>query len=361
MPSYSDPLFGIVILLCIIALAVLIDYGRNRYKDYQKQKSLGDLQKSYEFVGLKEGVGEFLSLGESSLPTLQFIAQAHIQSGNAQEAIKIYLSILEYLDSLSNADSQLARHKAQILRQLGEAYFSAGFLQRAKNIFLEILKNYPRSPEVLIYLLRTYESLSEYQNAIDALDCIEEIYEHEPTKDIRFLHSITLNRAYLRTLVMMNDHTMPLSKKLQSLERLKEKHPRLEKTILAFYKSINHTLFWDEIEKSSQILDMIDLIWDFEASSVPLHKFYNDTLLDVARAKGWLNDDKPCQDFWLECVRLLRVHSKMTPSLSFEYRCHGCKQIFPFENARCSCGELLNTNLLYKPRKVANEANYPLL
>ena len=94
MFSYTDPLVGIIILVAIIALVTFIDYYRNRYKDKQKEKSLKNLTKSYEFVGLTQGVEEFLALSDNPIPTLQFIANAYIQSGNTQEEIKILVMLI---------------------------------------------------------------------------------------------------------------------------------------------------------------------------------------------------------------------------------------------------------------------------
>ncbi len=359
MFSYTDPLVGIIVLAAIIALAAFIDYCRNRYRSKKKERSLKNLAKSYEFVGIAQGVEEFLTLSHNPIPTLQFIANAYIQSGNTQEAIKIYLSILEHLEH----SSKNTISKIEILQNLGSAYYSAGFLQRAKNIFLEILKNYPKNPEVLIYLLKTYEQLNEYKNAINALECIEEIYDMTlDGKNERIYYSIGLNKAYLSALLLINQHDMPLKNKITKLNNLKLQEPKIEKIVLAFFKTISYSLFWEEVIKSQHITKYIDLLWQFESKDVPLDKLKSKEILDVYRAKGFVVDNQNCEIFELENMRILNQHSSLRVDLDFEYRCHGCKQIFPFENARCShCGELLNNDVLCKIRKIDNEASYPLL
>ncbi|TLE01230.1 hypothetical protein [Helicobacter japonicus] len=361
MFSYTDPLVGIIILVAIIALVTFIDYYRNRYKDKQKEKSLKNLTKSYEFVGLTQGVEEFLALSDNPIPTLQFIANAYIQSGNTQEAIKIYLSILEKLQH--SPESSKAKIKIEILQNLGNAYYSAGFLQRAKNVYLEILKNYPRNPQVLIYLLKTYEYLNEYKNAIDALMCIEEIYENmPPSKNEHFFYALELNKAYLHTLLLINSHDMPIAEKIIKLNEIKDNEPKLEKIVLSFFKSVNHSLFWEEMIKSKHQEKYIDILWQFDDKDVPLEQLTDKQILDVYRAKGLVVDNQSCEIFELENMRILKRYSNVPVDLDFEYRCHGCKQIFPFENARCShCGELLNSDVLLKIRKIDNEASYPLL
>lgn len=364
MLPYADPLFGILIFVAIVASAALLDYARNRYKDKQKDKSIKNLTKSYEFVGLAQGVEEFLALSNNPIPTLQFIANAYTQSGNTQEAIKIYLSIL---DNLKHSKTE---ERIEILHNLGMAYYNAGFLQRAKNIFLEILKNYPRNPQVLVYLLRTYENLNEYKNAIDALECIEEIYNTTPfspshasdSTQEHFFHTLKLNKAYLCALLLINQHNIPLSDKIQKLDELKAKEPRLEKVILQYFKNVSFSLFWDRVQESRNVAQFIDMLWSFEQKDVPLESLTHKQILDVYRAKGWINDEIACDIFELENMRILRRHSLLKATLSFEYRCHGCKQIFPFENARCSsCGELLSSDVVYKIQKVRDETSYPLL
>ena len=146
------------------------------------------------------------------------------------------------------------------------------------------------------------------------------------------------------------------SSKIQRLNEIKAKEIKLEKIILVFFKSVSHSLFWEEINKSENIASLIDVLWDFERKNVPLEQITHPQILDIYRAKGWIQDTKSCNIFELENMRILKQHSTLCIDFSFEYRCHSCKQVFPFENARCShCGELLNTDVIYKIQKVDNE------
>ena len=58
---------------------------------------------------------------------------------------------------------------------LGKTYFKAGFLERAKKLFLIILKESPRSPDVLKYLLLIYEQLKLYSKALEVIEPLEEL------------------------------------------------------------------------------------------------------------------------------------------------------------------------------------------
>ena len=279
MPWYKDPLFGIVLLFLIIAIIGAIDFIRNRLKERRRTHSLENLKKSYEFLGIKDGVEEFLRLNQNATPTLEFIAQAYIQSGNLQEAIKIYTSILN-----STAAPQ---DKERILYALGVAHFQAGFLQRAKNTFLEILKNSPRDSASLLYLLRVYEKLNEYQNAIDVVDCLQEIYEQSGNiDDTKYLESLEQNRAYLRTMHLFGDEKMSFEDKIAELEALRERFVRLEKSILVYYKHYNLALFWQKAQESRNIENLLDVFWRTPDTEIPVEILTNPKIIEVYKARG---------------------------------------------------------------------------
>lgn len=381
MPWYKDPLFGIVLLFLIIAIIGAIDFIRNRLKERRRTHSLENLKKSYEFLGIKDGVEEFLRLNQNATPTLEFIAQAYIQSGNLQEAIKIYTSILN-----STAAPQ---DKERILYALGVAHFQAGFLQRAKNTFLEILKNSPRDSASLLYLLRVYEKLNEYQNAIDVVDCLQEIYEQSGNiDDTKYLESLEQNRAYLRTMHLFGDEKMSFEDKIAELETLRERFVRLEKSILVYYKHYNLALFWQKAQESRNIENLLDVFWRTPDTEIPVEILTNPKIIEVYKArgliessatggviessesqqaldsvnKGFANKGAVCAKFELEAVRLLRTHTPFNADLHFEYRCSECKEIFPLESHRCpTCNALLSFEVLCSVRESRNEARYSLL
>lgn len=364
MIDYKDPLFGIIALLSIIILVILIDMARNYYRKQKKHQALQDLTKSYEFVGLQDGVAEFLKISKNPIPTLEFIAKSYIQSGNVQEAIKVYLSMLESVEKQED--------KISILEQLGIAYFSAGFLHRAKNIFLEILKNYPKNIPMLSLLLKTYESLGEYKNALDSLECIDELYEIQKDNNqfdktfnqyekLQFEQDLVLNKAYLNTLLIINDSSISIAQKIKQLEKIKSTTPKLEKIILLFFFNTNRSLFWGHINHSCNVDSMIDILWSVPKDEVAFDRILNEKARDVYRAKGYIADDKECEKFELENMRLLRRYCSIPVTMTFEYQCNSCKHIAPFENHRCAqCAELLNYTLICKIKK-ADEASFNIL
>ncbi|WP_395148187.1 tetratricopeptide repeat protein [uncultured Helicobacter sp.] len=362
MQWYQDPLFGIILVFVIIAIVGALDFIRNRIKERKRVNSLEDLKKSYEFLGIKDGVEEFLKLNKNAIPTLEFIANAYIQSGNIQEAIKIYTSILNATPSTSTQD------KVHILYALGMVHFQSGFLQRAKNVFLEIVKNFPRNPEALFYLLRIYEKLNEYEKAIDVVDCLQEIYEQSGNlDDTKYFETLSHNRAYLESMCIFADEGSAFEDKVPKLEALKTIFPRLEKPILMYYRNYNLALFWQKAQEARNIENLLDVLWHCPKSEVPLESLTNQKIIEIYRAReqthiSYESNKQECAKFELETLRLLRAYSHFSVDLHFEYRCSECKGIFPLENQRCpTCNALLSFDVLCSVRESKDEIRYSLL
>lgn len=341
---YRDPLFGIAVLIAIIAIVALADYSRNYYRSKKRLKSLKNLAKSYEYSGLNEGVMEFLALADNPVPTLMFLAQTYARSGDSEQAIKIYLSMLE--------KTLESKNKIPILEALGVVYFNAGFLQRAKDIFLEVLKSYSKNPTALSYLMRTYESTSEYKKALEVLDCLDELeFSDDKTNQNS---NIDEYKNYLYLMMTMNENFLSLEQKESEIARISQKDSSLKKIALSYFKIYKPSLFWQQISSLENIHNFTDLLWSFSKDEIPFKKIHdNQGILDIYRAKGYINDGKECEVFELELLRALRVKSHLRGNIDFEYRCHSCKSIFPFDSHRCpSCSELGIMDLILKLRKL---------
>ncbi|MDO7252365.1 hypothetical protein [Helicobacter cappadocius] len=359
---YRDPLFGITILIAIIAIVALADYSRNRNRSKKRSQSLINLAKSYEYSGLNDGVMEFLSLANNPIPTLMFLAQTYAKSGDNEQAIKIYLSMLEKTPE--------SKDKIPILEALGATYFNAGFLQRAKNIFIEILKSYPRNSNALSYLMRTYESMGEYKKALEVLDCLDEVEfgssdkDHFGDKNSQYLTSLEISenkvildsKNYLYLMMLINDNFLSLAQKQYQIDLLFAKAPSLQKMILSYMKTYNLPMFWNYIIRLDCVDNFVDLLWSFSKDDIPMNILKDSQqVLDVYRAKGYVDDKKQCEIFELELLRLSHYNTHLKAGIDFEYRCHSCKSIFPFDSYRCpSCSELGMMDLILKPRKMKN-------
>lgn len=343
---YRDPLFGIAILLGIIALVILGDYYRNYYRKKQRQKSLNTLVKSYEHNGLFDGISEFLKVSKDPIPTLVFLAKSYANGGDNQQAIKIYLTLIEQFDDMQK--------KIEILQELGILYLRAGFLQKAKEIFLEILNLNPRNLKILYKLIELYEILGDFQSAYDALECVE---ENIAEMTIEKKSKLKLAQDYFLAQLLFNSREENREEKLCDLMH---KQPLLQKLILSHFKLHNPKLFWENLP-SSGWENYIDLLWDFSPEQIPLSIIKHSPCIELYQAKGYY-PAKECSNFHLETLRLFTSYSMQKATLSFSYTCPHCKGEFPFDTFRCSsCGELGVLHLNLKPQRVKSEKNYSLL
>lgn len=339
---YKDPLFSIMIIIAIITLVAIADYTRNRYKQKIKKQSLSDFVKNFENYGTDEKISSLLDISKYPISTLTFIADIYVQNGNFEQAIKIYLTILDKTQNLGE--------KIQVLELLGVTYYKAGFMQRAKNIFIEILKNNPRNTKVLLLLVQTYEILGEYKNALSVVSCLEELDE-----------KVDEVKKYIQILILINDSLMPLNQREIEMLRINKTSKITEKIILNYFKTYNIQRFWEIMLESKNISNYIDILWNIE--NIPLDSLKNNKqILDIYRAKGIIDDDVECDIFELESLRVINKYSNKIANLGFKYRCSSCQGIYPFEVFRCpSCAELGKIDLVLEIMELNNEKNYSLL
>lgn len=345
---YRDPLFGVAVLIAIIALIVLADYFRNFYRKRQKEKSLKALVKSYEHNGFFDGIAEFLQVSKDPIPTLLFLAKSYVIQGDNQQAIKIYLTLIDQI--------QEPRQKIEVLEELANAYFYSGFLHKAQDLYLEVLKNFPRNIKVLSKLVELYETLGEYQKALNAVECMEELLE-DPLLEHK--EKLALLSSYLNMKILTQDFVLDEDKQKKLCLILKD-FPQLVKPILSYFKLCNPKVFWEYLPQEGWE-DYIDLLWDFLPEQIPLKDLKHSKAFEVFVAKGYY-PSSGCSNFVLETLRLFNQNSKMRATLNFSYQCQECHHKFPFDNFRCpNCGELGSMKLLIKPQRQQNETNFSLL
>lgn len=318
---YKDPLFSIIILLSIIVLVAIADYTRNRFKLKKKEHSLKAMADSFNFYELDNNLNEALNFSKTPRETLIFIAQIYIQSGNFDDAIKIYLAILDKTSDI--------KAKIELFELLGSAYYKAGFMQRAKGIFIEILRTNPRDLNALLLLMQTYETLGEYANALDVISCLEEVDNVEHFKNIK---------NYIKMLILINDSLM--NSQVREREILKIKTPQTTKLALQYFLTHNMQRFWELIMQCERVDNYIDLLWNLPLNQIDLIESHKQ-IADIYRAKGLISDDCECDIFELEALRSLRKYSHKKGDLGFKYKCISCQSVFPFEAYRCpNCQEV---------------------
>ncbi|PAF50272.1 hypothetical protein BKH43_05055 [Helicobacter sp. 13S00401-1] len=332
---YRDPIFGIIILCAIVAVVAIADYSRLKLKRKNKKHSLEVLSKKFEISNINEGIKQFAKTTANPKATLLPIAKTYAKAGNHEQAISIYTTLLDNLNSTQD--------KIEVLEELGVSYFDAGFLQRAKGIFLEVLKNFPNNIQMLSYLMRSYEFMGQYQKALETLTCIDEAQNLDSNQK---LFDIKKNQSYLEAMLVISHNRYSINEKIDKLLKILASDGSVKALVLRHFKTYNVHLFWQEINKIEDVQNYIDILWDFSIQEVPFNYLSNERVLDIYRAKGFISDEREIDLFALEALRVLHKHSHLKGTLEFSYRCNVCQGVVPFYSHRCPICSSIDTMVL---------------
>ncbi|TPH71868.1 hypothetical protein FIM60_05495 [Helicobacter pylori] len=321
---YKDSLFSIALFTFIIALVILLEQARAYFTRKRNKKFLQKFAQNQNAYAGSENLDEILK--HAKISSLMFLARAYSKIADIEMSIEILKGLLNR--PLKDEE------KIAVLDLLAKNYFSVGYLQKTKDTVKEILRFSPRNVEALLKLLHAYELEKDYSKALETLECLEELEtpEIETIKNYLYLMHLIENKE---------DAAKILHVSKMSLD--------LKKIALNHLKSHDENLFWQEIDATERLENVIDLLWDMNIPAFILEK--HAILQDIARSQGLLLDNKPCQVFELEVLRAL-LNSPIKASLTFEYRCKHCKQIFPFESHRCPvCYQLAFMDMVLKISK----------
>ncbi|GAA7996951.1 hypothetical protein JP0552_11320 [Helicobacter pylori] len=321
---YKDSLFSIALFTFIIALVILLEQARAYFTRKRNKKFLQKFAQNQNAYASSENLDELLK--HAKISSLMFLARAYSKIADIEMSIEILKGLLNR--PLKDEE------KIAVLDLLAKNYFSVGYLQKTKDTVKEILRFSPRNVEALLKLLHAYELEKDYSKALETLECLEEleVVEIETIKNYLYLMHLIENKEEAAKILHVSKASLDL-----------------KKIALNYLKSYDENLFWQEIDATKRLENVIDLLWDMNIPAFILEK--HALLQDIARAKGLLLDNKFCQIFELEVLRAL-LHSPIKASLTFEYRCKHCKQIFPFESHRCPvCYQLAFMDMVLKISK----------
>ncbi|WP_180605727.1 tetratricopeptide repeat protein [Helicobacter pylori] len=321
---YKDSLFSIALFTFIIALVILLEQARAYFTRKRNKKFLQKFAQNQNAYASSENLDELLK--HAKISSLMFLARAYSKIADIEMSIEILKGLLNR--PLKDEE------KIAVLDLLAENYFSVGYLQKTKDTVKEILRFSPRNVEALLKLLHAYELEKDYSKALETLECLEELEvpEIETIKNYLYLMHLIENKEDAAKILHVSKASLDL-----------------KKIALNHLKSHDKNLFWQEIDATERLENVIDLLWDMNIPAFILEK--HALLQDIARSQGLLLDHKPCQVFELEVLRAL-LNSPMKARLTFEYRCKHCKQIFPFESHRCPvCYQLAFMDVVLKISK----------
>jgi len=343
LPTYNDPLFSI---LLIIIISLIIAVVTNAWGVYKQQKEAGNLLKFLDKFDSAECTLDTTSMPfeEHMLKPLALLAKAFENSGEYHKAISIYLYLIK------NIPNELA--KTELMERLGTTYLHAGFLERARNIYVEILRKKPRNKKVLYELGVVYEIMQQYDKAKEVIEPLEVLGEETHTL-----------QKFLEFSQLMANRSIATEKKLFLLQELLNEEPGLYRQIIAAMLQLDTRIAWKNID-TSRIKEILDILWFLPNSQLDLDIISNNTQLGTLYyAKGYLQ--KPMAQsgiFSLDMLAKAKENGFEEGDLHFSYLCKKCKQSFPVSFKRCpNCMAINSVEVEEQIAKASTQTDYSLL
>jgi len=201
--QYRDPLFGLIVFFALVFIIAFFSYWWAIYRTKEQSRRLSRFFGRFE--RRRDSVAEALD-APGSKRALLLLADALGRSGDYEEAISIYLRLQKEVEPAE---------RIEILKKLADLYFRAGFLQRSRKIYEEILGILPRSRDVLRSLLIVYEKLGDYAGAFDVLESLEELGE-----------DVERERGYFDALVAARKSDLERLQKIYTQKKGAARRPR---------------------------------------------------------------------------------------------------------------------------------------
>ena len=314
--EFRDPLFGIIVFFVLVFVIAFFNYWWGRYKSKDDHRYLDRFMRQFHTLPTEGELQELVESSTISERSWLLLAHAYTQNGDFEKSIEIYQVLIE------RQDDPQRRHETLFL--LGKTYFKAGFLERSKDLFLQILHHCPRTPQALRYLLLVYEQLHDYDSALDVLEPLDELGS-DADKD----------RLYLECIALLHDNTLDPEEKAARLIKLYTQHRILTYLIFEYLFRHHSDLAWQHFDQS-QATRISDILWNLAPHQCNLDIIaQNGYLRELFTAKGIVNFAEGSDVFELDVLIKLRNSNKTGATLSYEYLCRNCKHILPFAFHRC--------------------------
>ena len=324
LPSYRDPLFSILIIIILSLIIALVTYA---WSIYQQQKEKSTLHKFLEKFDTKECALDTTTMpyDDAIFKPLALLANAFEKSGEYHKSINIYIYLIKHTQN--RVDS------FDLMQKLGETYLRAGFLERARAIYSEILHKQPRNAKVLYELGIVYEMMREFDMAKEVIEPLQIL--GEDTKEFE---------NFLEYEKIASNQSLEKDNKIELLTDLLTKEPALYRPILSLFFRIDRQKAWTIIDKKS-LHTVLDILWFLPYSQLDLGIIANDErLLTIYYAKGYIdNIEVKSGIFAIDMLASSRLSGYDYGDLVFSYLCKKCKQNFPVSFVRCPNCLAINT------------------
>ena len=307
--GYRDPLVGLIVFFALIFIIAFFSYW---WALYQSKRQFRKIDRFFRrFESRSDTTQERKAL-------LQLV-EAYARSGDYEEAV----ALLQKLRSDYDIEENL-----RILQRMGDLYLRAGFLERSKTIYEQILQITPRNIPVLESLLVVEELLGDFEGCFDVLESLEELKDVK--KERGYIESCYYaQKGDVEGLVGLYDRGISKRSALESLFAL------------------DTTKAWEVVQEEDLPL-IVDILWYLPKEKIALRFSY---LKELYSAKGYVKEVEKSKVFEFD---LLLHYPKA--DLEFEYLCTSCKKRFPLFFGRCpNCREVesmkIEISIVKKERK----------
>ncbi len=343
LPAYNDPLFSIMLIIVISLIIAVVTYAWGLYRQQKEQGNLLKFLDKFDSSECALDIGD-MPFEPHMFKPLTLLAKAFENSGEYHKSINIYLYIIK------NISDDLA--KFELMERLGNTYLHAGFLERARSIYAEILRKRPRNVQVLYELGVVYEMMHKYNKAKEVIEPLEMLGEET--------HTLT---TFLEFSEVKTNKTISIKEKVEKLHKILKEEPKLYRQIISVMLQLDTKEAWNTID-TSRIKEVIDILWFLPNSQLDLDIITANTQLSTLYyAKGYLQ--KPTVQsgiFSLDMLATARESGFEQGDLLFSYLCKKCKQSFPVSFKRCpNCMAINSVEVEEKIAKSSPKTDYSLL
>ena len=343
LPAYNDPLFSILLIVIISLIIAIATYGWSVYKQQKEQGSLLKFLDKFDSTECALDTTD-MPFEQHMFRPLTLLAKAFENSGEYHKSISIYLYLIK------NISNDLG--KLELMERLGNTYLHAGFLERAKSIYVEILRKKPRNANVLYELGVVYEMMHQYEKAKEVIEPLELLGED------------TYNlKKFLELLQITSNKALATEDKLEKLKQLLDEEPTLYRQIVSALLRLDTYVAWQIID-TERIKEILDILWFLPNSQLDLDIITsNKHLSTLYYAKGYLQ--KPTIQsgiFSIDMIATARENGFEDAELLFSYLCKKCKQSFPVSFTRCpNCMAINSVEVEEQIAKSSPKTDYSLL
>lgn len=318
LPAYDDPLFSILIIIVLVLIVSISSLILGNYKEKNKrnslQKFLGGFKKEKTLLKIEE-----LPFEEAFIKPLTLLSIAFKNQGEYQKSINLNLYLIENISNFYK--------KEPLLEELGETYLKAGFLKRAKLIFLEILQKHPRNKKALRYLGIVLELLHEFDQALATLQPLAIL--EEDTKSLE---------AHFKLSALLDNKKLSKSEKVAKLQAFLSEQDYPYRRIIKALFSLDLEVAWQSIE-TDKIASILDILWFLPASKLNLEIISKSQILSsIYLAKGYIEPNDlafKSNIFTIDTIVSAKQSGNEQVDLCFSYGCNKCKHHFPIGFERC--------------------------